>query len=215
MFADCIQGERGGDFWVPGLNSGPSLGLYCGTWCRQRTGPWGFRISKEEALQNQVIESKLGAACNVRVQMERQCLPWPWAEERKARSGERSWAQNHREWLSVIFSMTSKWNKPWECEVYELTKNVFLLFLVPLLDKEEIEHSIWSPENTVLSSKDSLQYWVRTELKCPSLNLDHFLLMNHWTNNLPLGVCFLNCKMGEIIVPTPWSWDEDSRKWCI
>lgn len=77
VFADCIQGERGGDFWVPGLNSGPSLGLYCGTWCRQRTGPWGFRISKEEALQNQVIESKLGAACNVRVQMERQCLPWP------------------------------------------------------------------------------------------------------------------------------------------
>lgn len=92
---------------------------------------------------------------------------------------------------------------------------VFLLFFVPLLDKEEIEHSIWSPENTVLSSKDSLQHWVRTELKCPSLNLDHFLFMSHWPNNLPRGICFFICKMREIIVPTTWSWDEDSRKWCI
>ena len=125
VFADCIQGDRGGDFWVPGLNAGPSLGLCCGTWCSQRTGPWGFRISKEEALWNQVIESKLGAMWNVWVQRESQCLPWPRAEERKARSREPSWAENCREWLSVTFSMTSKWNKLWEHEVYKPTENMF------------------------------------------------------------------------------------------
>lgn len=214
--ADCTQGEGGGDFRVPGLNAGPRLGLCCGIRCSQRTGPWAFRISKEEALWNQVIESKLGAMWNVRVQMENQCLPWPRAEERKARSGEPSWAQNCREWLSVIFSTTSKMEqalRTWSLQTDG--EYVFLLFFVPLLDKEEIEHSIWSPENTVLSSKDSLQYWVRTELKCPSLNLDHFLFVSHWTNNLPREICFLICKMREIIVPTTWSWDEDSRKWCI
>lgn len=92
----------------------------------------------------------------------------------------------------------------------------FLLFFVPLLDKEEIEHFLHSTENSSLAAK-SRQVTILGKRESPrlSLNTEHFLFMGHQASYLPLGICFLIYKMREIIVPTPCSCDEDSRKWCI
>ena len=93
---------------------------------------------------------------------------------------------------------------------------VFLLFFVPLLDKEEIEHFLHSTENSSLAAK-SRQVTILGKRESPrlSLNTEHFLFLGHQASYLPLGICFLIYKMREIIVPTPCSCDEDSRKWCI